>query len=130
MFWAAIVLVAFSPCVVCGWAGFGSNRVLVGLNCEDAVNSANKLVGEQRGVGETIFGADEAPESLRFRGLDLVVVHPAHVDLVTYRHPDGWAGARIWVGQPAPENEKPSRCSGITRFLWDKEADPSESNQP
>lgn len=102
-------------------------------NPAQAIADAEKLMAEQaRDPDRTNrLSVEQAPASLRIKGLKYVEVFPDHLNLVVYREPDVQHGARIWKkGSSRPHADHPTKYPGITFYRYNSDLPDGPENIP
>jgi hypothetical protein len=64
---------------------------------------------------------EDLPPSLRVPGLRHATVHGDHVDLVLARHPDGYAGGRIWAEAHRPHSDQKTKYPDMYFYRYDND---------
>lgn len=89
-----------------------------------AVRDARALIAAQAQDAARYTGwlrPEDVPPSLRVPNLNHVTVHGDHVDLVLARHPDGYAGGRIWAERHRPHADRTTPYPDIYFYRWDSD---------
>jgi hypothetical protein len=97
---------------------------LVVADPAQAVHDARAMIKEQEKDRERHTGwlkPAELPPSLRVPGLNHATVHADHLDLVLARHPDGYAGGRIWAKVHRPHSDRKTKYPDIYFYRYDND---------
>lgn len=89
-----------------------------------AVRDARAMIEAQRQDRTRYTGwlmPEELPPSLRVSGLRHATVHNDHLDLVFVRHPDGYAGGRIWAEVHRPHSDQKTKYPDISFYRYDND---------